>query len=126
LIPLTNMINREDLGYEIDCKNRISHLFYMDDLKTFSKSEEQQRQILHIVKTFSDDIKMEFGLDKCATVVFKNGKRVKSQNIQLDGASIKNLEQDEVYKYLGVDEGDGMDHHAMRARIVKEYYRRVR
>ena len=116
LIPLTNMINRENLGYEIDRKNKISHLFYMDDLKTFSKTEEQQRQILHIVKTFSDDIKMEFDLDKCATVVFRNGKRVKSQNIQLDGASIKNLEQDEVYKYLRVDEGDGVDHHAMKGK----------
>ena len=29
-------------------------------------NEEQPQKLLDIVETFSDDIKMEFGLDKCA------------------------------------------------------------
>jgi hypothetical protein len=35
---------------------------------------------LTTIKTFNDDIRMEFGLDKCATDVFKHGKITKSQN----------------------------------------------
>lgn len=127
LIPLTNMINRQGLGYEIDGENKVSHLLYMDDLKIFGKSEEQMRQAMHIVKTFSDDIRMEFGLEKCATVVFKGGKRIHGRNLQLnDGVNINNLEQDDVYKYLGVEENDDIQHDQMKIKVRKEYFRRVR
>ena len=41
----------------------ITHLFYMDDLKTYAKSDEDQKGLLKlIVKGLSDDIRMEFGL----------------------------------------------------------------
>ena len=62
-------------GYEEHTtKTKISHLLYMDDLKLIAKSEEEiQKQIL-TVKTFSDDILMEFGLEKCAKITFKRGK----------------------------------------------------
>ena len=38
---------------------------------------------------------------------------------------IKDLKQEEVYKYLGVDESNGIQHAAMKEKI-KECYRRVR
>jgi len=38
-----------------------------------------------MVKRFSDDIRMEFRLDKCAKIVFKRGKLVKSKNIEIEG-----------------------------------------
>ena len=46
----------------------------MDDLKTYAKSDSQQTGLLNIVKTFSNDIKMEFGLDKSTKATFKRGK----------------------------------------------------
>jgi hypothetical protein len=55
----------------------------MDDLKIFSRDKTELQQELIIVKTFSDDIQMEFGLHKCITAVFKHGKLTKSQNISL-------------------------------------------
>ena len=42
---------------------RFNHLFYMDDLKRYSKSDSDLRSFLRIVKKFSDDIKMQFGLE---------------------------------------------------------------
>ena len=67
----------------------------MDDLKTFAKSDEQQQRILTIVKAFSDDINMEFRLDKCAKATFKKGKLTSTQNIKLGlDAVIQDLEQD--------------------------------
>jgi len=46
------------------------------------------------VKTFSDDIHMEFGLEKCAKIAFKRGKLVHSQNLVIDiNRDIQELEQ---------------------------------
>ena len=63
LIPLTEQLNRLNTGYEEHTtKTKISHLLYMDDLKLFAKSEKGLEKQIQTVKTFSDDINMEFGL----------------------------------------------------------------
>ena len=62
-----------------------------------------------MVKTFSDEIAMEFGLDKCAKATFKHGKIVKSTNIVLnDNTVIRELDQESKHKYLGVNESNDM------------------
>ncbi|RXN25186.1 unconventional myosin-X-like protein [Labeo rohita] len=67
LIPLSNMLNRQGIGYAIDDQNIMTHLLYMDDLKIFGSDERQLRQSMHI----------EWSLDKttgqCTTVAFKRG-----------------------------------------------------
>ena len=65
LIPLSKLLNTTGYGYKI-YDNTINHLFYMDDLKLFVKNDQQLQGLLNIVKQFSDDIWMEFGLNKCA------------------------------------------------------------
>jgi len=83
--------------------------------------------LLKIVKGFSDDIRMDFGLDKCAKAIFKRGKLAKTENIELDvGTAIQDLEQEGTYKYLGVNEGDRIQHAKMKEKIRKEYYCRIR
>jgi hypothetical protein len=42
----------------------------MDNLKLLGKSEEELQKQIKTVTNFSDDIRMEFGLDKCADIVF--------------------------------------------------------
>ena len=42
----------------------------MDDLKLIAKSEEEIQKQIQRVKYFSDDILVEFGLEKCAKVTF--------------------------------------------------------
>lgn len=121
------MLNRRKIGDSIDKDQIISHLLYMDDLKLLGKDEHQLREGLEIIDGFSNDIQMEFGLDKCAIAVFRSGKLVKSENIQLnEKTTIRDLNQDEVYKYLGVDESDCIQHSKMKQAISKEYLRRVR
>ena len=46
----------------------------MDDLKLIAKSEEELQKRIQTVKTFSDYIHMEFGLEKNAKITFKRGK----------------------------------------------------
>jgi len=96
----------------------------MDDLKLFNRDKTKLQQKMNNVKTFIDDIQMEFGLDKCATAVFKHGKLTKSQNLSLNNlTAIMNKGLDE---YLGTEEADGIDSRHMKDKLVKEYDRWVR
>ena len=74
-----------------------------------------------IVKTFSDDIRMEFGLDKRAKATFKRGKLTKTTDPDIDTVTkIKEMDQEGTYKYLGINEGDGIQHSAMKEKVRKE------
>jgi hypothetical protein len=56
---------------------------------------------------------MEFGLDKCAKIVFKR-KLVHLQNLVVDiNREIQELEQRKTYKYLGIEKRDGIQHQQM-------------
>ena len=73
----------------------------MDDLKTYAKTDEEQKGLLTIVKGFSHDIKMEFGLDKCAKATFKRVELVKTENIELGiDTTIQDLEQEGTYRQI--------------------------
>jgi hypothetical protein len=62
LIPLTHKLNRSKCGYQVyGTERKINHLLYMDDLKLIGRSEEELRNEIKIVKTFSDGIKIKFG-----------------------------------------------------------------
>ena len=79
LIPLTIILRKTGFGYQTS-KNaaKISHLFYMDDLKMYGKSAPELESLLNTVRIFSNDFSMEFGLDKCATLTIKRGSGHKS------------------------------------------------
>ena len=88
---------------------------------------QEQTGLLTIVKGFSDEIQVEVGLDKCSKATFKKGKLTTTENIHVDlDTSIQTLEQESIYKYLGVNEGDGIQHAKMKEKIRKECYRRIR
>ena len=55
----------------------------MDDLKLYSQSEKGLDSLLQTVCVFSEDIEMEFGGEKCATLVMEKGKIAKSVGIEL-------------------------------------------
>ena len=90
-------------------------------------NDEQLKKLLDIVNIFSTDIKMAFGLDKCAKATFIKVKLTKISNIVLyQDAAIKELDQEGTYKQLGINEGDGKQHSKKKEKIRKEYYRRIR
>jgi hypothetical protein len=53
-------------------------------LKLTAKSEEELRKQIQTVKTFSDDIHMDLGLEKCVKITFKKGRLIHSQNLVID------------------------------------------
>ena len=54
---------------------------------------------------------MTFGLDKCVKATFIRIRLKYTTSIVLDKETkIKKLDQEETYKYLGMEESDGIQH----------------
>ena len=56
---------------------------YMDDIKLFAKNEKELETLIHTVRIYSRDIGMEFGIEKCAMLVMKSGKRQQTDGMEL-------------------------------------------
>ena len=98
----------------------------MDDLKLFSKNEDQTDSLANTARNFSENIKMDFGLPKCGLLIMKRWSVVKSEGISMfEGKMIKNIDKGE-YKYLGILEAHGVKHEEMKGQTKNEYIRRVR
>jgi hypothetical protein len=112
----SEQLKRLNTGYEAHTtKAKISHLLYVDDLKLLGKSEEEFQKQIRTITTFSHEIHMEFGLDKCAKIVLKKGKLVHLQNLVVDiNREIKELEQGKTFKYPATEESDGIQHQQMK------------
>ena len=130
LNPLSFLLNRLP-GYKPGPPGKrncsISHLFFVDDLKTFAPDVMVAKAQLDLVTTFTKDISMELGNDKCAYINIERGKRVSlGKNFGINDMDLNELECGEKYKYLGQDENVGYESALNKERVTKEYYRRVR
>jgi hypothetical protein len=56
----------------------------MDDLKFYASTEHQLSQLLSLTETFSKDIKMSFGNDRCKTQCVRRDRR-QLHGFQLEG-----------------------------------------
>ena len=69
---------------------------------------------------------MEFGIEKCAMLVMKSGKRHMTDGMELPNEDkIWMLGENETYKYLGILEADTIKQVKMKDKIQKEYLRRT-
>jgi len=60
-------------------------------------------------------------------IAFKRGKLVHSQILVIDiDREIQELEQGKMYKYLGIEESEGIQHQQMKEKLKQEYSRRLR
>ena len=72
MLCMVLVLRKMKIHYEFgDNKTRINHLLFMDDLKLFSKSNDQIDSLVNTVHTFSEDNGMEFGIKKCRVLVLK-------------------------------------------------------
>ena len=127
LIPLSFLLRKQPAGYVLSQGGpKINHKLYMDDLKLYGKTVAELESLLETTKTFSTDICMEFGLDKCASIKLEKGKKTESEGITLpDGTHLKDLGE-QGYRYLGILEADQIFHSEMKAQTTKEYLRRLK
>jgi hypothetical protein len=99
----------------------------MDDLKMTVRGEEELRNEIRTVKTISNVIKMEFGLEKCARVSFKKWQSSqKTTHRKHNREYIKELGSIEEHKYLGVEENHNTEHKNEKEKLKKGHVRRLR
>ena len=73
----------------------------------YSRGEKRLDSLVQTIHVFSEDIKIEFAIEKCTMLVMEKGKIMKSVGIELsDGTVIKSLNEGESYKYLEILEAD--------------------
>ena len=84
-------------------RDLFNHLLNMDGLKLYDIKEDQKDSLVQSVRVISTDSYMEFGINKCTTLIMKRGKAIQTEGIDLPAkGKIKSLDKDsEGYKYLG-------------------------
>ena len=74
-------------------------------LNCLKKNEKELETLIHAVRVYSQDIVMEFGIEKCAMLVMKSGKRHLKDRMELPNQDkIRTHGEKETYKYLGISE----------------------
>ena len=56
---------------------------YMDDIKLFVKNEKEWETLMQVVNIYSDNIGMEFGIEKCAMLIIKSRDWQMTKGIEL-------------------------------------------
>ena len=126
MMPLNHILRKFTAGYKLSrSQEKINQLMYMDDI--IAKNEKELETLIHTVRIYSQDIGMEFGIEKCALLVMKSGKWHLTDGIELPNQDkIRTLAENETYKYLGILEADTIKQVEMKNKIQKEYLRRTR
>ena len=75
LLPLTFLLKRSTLGYNIGKSKTTNtlrnHLIFMGDLRLYASNDNQLTTLINITKLCSDDINMSFGFGKCNKITIK-------------------------------------------------------
>lgn len=83
----------------------------MDDLKLYATDRPHLDDLIKTTKRFSEDIGMDFGLDKCRTHAMMEGRWQHSEGYNDFGeVFIQGMDEYEHYKYLGCMQSIITDH----------------
>jgi len=92
----------------------------MDDIKLFAQNDSYLQILVDTVRTVSNDIGMQFGLQKCAKLSAKRGKLTVMGSLSTLGDEICELNYGETYRYTGFPEAGGIDHSSSKIVITDE------
>jgi hypothetical protein len=83
---LSRILNKTGYGYLIDRENKTksTHLLYMDDIKLNAASRKELDYLLKLTESFSNEIKMKFGIEKCKLNSIMKGKHQDSEPYRLE------------------------------------------
>ena len=123
MMPLNHILRKCPTGNKLSrSQEKINHRMYMDGIKLFTKNEKELETLIRAVRIYSQDIGMESGIEKCARLVMKSGKRHLTDGMELPNQEKnRTLGENETYKYLRILEAD-----KMKDKILKEYLSRTR
>ena len=83
MIPLSQILRKLKSGYTLKNGEKLNHVFFIDDLKIFAKSECEINELISTVQILCNDIGMEFGIKKCGVLALKRGTVVSSEGTEM-------------------------------------------
>ena len=100
----------------------ISHLFFVDDLRTYASDKKGMELQLDLISQFTRDISMLFGSDKCAYLNIERGNQKSlGKFLTLVKTKLAEPTEGECYKYVGQDENTGYSDVFNKKRVKKEH-----
>ena len=87
---------------------KITHSLYVDDLKTYDKSRNNQKKKMSHAMNIMIDAGLEWNIKKSKVLSITNGivNLTEGDLTLIDGTKLKCLENEELYKFLGIPENE--------------------
>ena len=101
---------------------------FVDDLKQYQENHETLKDVNEIILQVSHDTGACYGVAKCAEIVFERGKMVIGEGLQVLEELMESMDPDEneIYKFFGIEQADGIKTKTVYERIKHEVTKRVR
>jgi len=93
----------------------------MDDTKLYAATHNQLQELLRLTQTFSRDIKMVFGIEKCKTLCIAKGKLEMRNFTTEDDDTMGAMNKDDMFRYLGYMQAKQIKHAQMKQKLGEEY-----
>ena len=105
-----------------------THSLFVDDLKVYQESHKALKDVNEIIVQASHDSGACYGVAQCAEIVFEHGKMVRGEGPKVVEERMKTIDPDEneIYKFLGLEQADGIKTEALFQRIRSEISKRVK
>ena len=77
MIPLNHILRKctRDYKFHKSQERKINHQIYMDDIKLFARYDKELENLMQAMRISSDEIGMEFRIEKYAKLIMKSGRR---------------------------------------------------
>jgi hypothetical protein len=98
----------------------------MDDIKLYAATNYQLQELLWLTQTFSRDVNMVFGIEKCKTLSIAKGKLEMRNFTTEDNVSMEAMNEEDTYRYLGHMQSKQIKHAQMKRKLGEEYLNRTK
>ena len=104
-----------------------THSLFVDGLKVYQENHKTWKDINEMIVQASNDTAACYGVAKCAKAVFDRRKMVKVRGLQVLNERMKTIDpnENEIYKFLGVEQADGIKKKEVYKRVKEEINRRL-
>ena len=130
-IPVCKLL-QQSKGYRIvEQGNRIVNRalsLFVDDLKQYQESHQKLKDVNEMLVQANHDTGACYGVSKCAEIIFEHGKMIKGEGLQIleERMQTMNPDENEICKFLRVEQADGIKTKAVFERVKAEVMKRVR
>ena len=130
-IPVCKLL-QQSKGYELGAPGNRSisrtHSLFIDDLKQYQESHEIIKEVNEIIVQEGLDTGACYGVAKCEEIVFEHEKMISGEGLPVLEERMKTMDPDEseIYKFLGVEQADGLKTKNVFERVKNEVKKRTK